>query len=132
MKVMKYTRLLPKILSRKFTQTRSNRELPFLHVTNCLGLIYNPTKYHKMSQKYMSYMYGSRGDKGIEGGQGVPTPTPSEKSRKYRVCLQSFGDLDPLKITKLPIQHLMLGHHRPASEMPFKRRFAGGPMMPHL
>ena len=26
----------------------------------------------------------------------------------------------PLKITKLPIQHSMLGHHRPASELPFK------------
>ena len=24
----------------------------------------------------------------------------------------------------------MYGHHRPASETPFKRRFAGGPMMP--
>ena len=36
---------------------------------------------------------------------------------------------DPLKITKLPSQHLMLGHHRHASETPFKRRFAGGTMM---
>ena len=36
---------------------------------------------------------------------------------------------DPLKITKLPIQHSMLGHYRPASETPFKRRFAGGPLM---
>ena len=27
---------------------------------------------------------------------------------------------DPLKITKLPSQHSMLGHHRPASEKPFK------------
>ena len=26
---------------------------------------------------------------------------------------------DPLKIIKLPSQHLMLGHHRPASETPF-------------
>ena len=26
----------------------------------------------------------------------------------------------------------MLGHHRPASEMPFKWRFAGGQMMAHV
>ena len=26
----------------------------------------------------------------------------------------------------------MLGHHRPANEMPFKWRFAGGPIMAHL
>ena len=36
---------------------------------------------------------------------------------------------DPLKITKLPSQHSMLGHHGPASEMPFKLYFAGGPLM---
>ena len=35
----------------------------------------------------------------------------------------------PRKITKLPRQHSMLGHHRHASETPFKMRFAGGPMM---
>ena len=34
---------------------------------------------------------------------------------------------DPLKITKVPFQHSKLGHHRPASKMPFKWRFAGGP-----
>ena len=36
---------------------------------------------------------------------------------------------NPLKITKLPRQHLMLGHHRHASETPFKWRFAGGSVM---
>ena len=36
---------------------------------------------------------------------------------------------DPLKIIKLPSQHSMLGHHRPACETPFKWRFAGGPLM---
>ena len=35
----------------------------------------------------------------------------------------------PWKITKLPSQHSMLGHHRHASETPFKWRFAGRPMM---
>ena len=29
---------------------------------------------------------------------------------------------DPIKITKLPSQHLMLGHHRHASKTPFKWR----------
>ena len=32
---------------------------------------------------------------------------------------------DPLEITKLPSQHSMLCHHRPASETPFKWHFAG-------
>ena len=36
---------------------------------------------------------------------------------------------DRLKITKLISQNSMLGHHRPASETPFKWRFTGGPMM---
>ena len=48
--------------------------------------------------------------------------------------LQNIGFLgssgpDPLKITKLPIQHSILCHHRPASETPFKWRFADGPLM---
>ena len=38
----------------------------------------------------------------------------------------------PLKITKLQIQHSLLGHHRPASETPFKWRFADGPLMARL
>ena len=40
---------------------------------------------------------------------------------------------DPLhltwKITKLPSQQSMVGHHRPASETPLKWRFAGGSMV---
>ena len=39
---------------------------------------------------------------------------------------------DPLKSTKLASQHSMLGHHRHASETPFKWRFTGGPMMARL
>ena len=35
---------------------------------------------------------------------------------------------EPLKITKLQIQHSMFGHHRLASETQFKWRFAGGPL----
>ena len=85
------------------------------------------------------------------GGQGVRTPT--EKSQKYGVF--SNTGQDPLKTTKLPSQHSMLGHHRPTSEAtfkmgqqrptsetpfhnrstsetPFKWRFVGGPMMARL
>ena len=39
---------------------------------------------------------------------------------------------DPIEIIKLPSQQWMLGHHRPANETQFKRRFAGGPMMTRL
>ena len=35
----------------------------------------------------------------------------------------------PWKSAKLTIQHSMLGHHRHASETPFKWRFADGPML---
>ena len=38
--------------------------------------------------------------------------------------------MNNLKIeTKLPKQHSMLDHHRPASKTPFKWRFAGRPLM---
>ena len=56
-------------------------------------------------------------------GQGVLTPLENYKNIGF---LSNTGP-DPLKITKLPIQHSMLGHHRPTSEMPFKWSFAGGP-----
>ena len=69
-------------------------------------------------------MYGSRGEGG--GGQGVRTPL--QENYKNIGFLSNTGP-DPLKITKLPIQHSMLGHNRPASETPFKWCFAGGPLM---
>ena len=48
------------------------------------------------------------------GGQGVRTPPPLE-NYKNKGFISNTGP-DPLKITKLPSQHSMLGHHRPASE----------------
>ena len=63
-------------------------------------------------------MCGSRG-----GGRGSG---PLEKYKNIGF-LSNTGP-DSLKITKLPIQHSMLGPHRPASETPFKWRFAGGPL----
>ena len=60
-----------------------------------------------------------------EGGTGGPDPLENYKNKGF------LGNTGPdfLKITKLPSQHTMLGHHRPASETPFKWRFAGGPVM---
>ena len=65
------------------------------------------------------------------GGGGDRGSGPPGKLQKYRVSLNFLSNTgpDPLKITKLPIQHSILGHHRPASETPFKWRFAGGPLM---
>ena len=63
-----------------------------------------------------------------EGGmQGVRT-TPA-KSQKYILGFLSNAGLDHLKITKMLSQHSMLGHHRHASETPFKWRFAGVTMI---
>ena len=68
-----------------------------------------------------SYMCGSR------ERTGGPDPTPLENYKN--IGFLSNTGLDPLKITKLPIQHSMLGQHQPDSETPLKWRFAGGPLM---
>ena len=65
------------------------------------------------------FMCGSRGG---DRGSG------SLKNHKNIGYLSN--SLDPLKITKLPSQHSMLGHHQHTSETPFK--FAGGSMMARL
>ena len=62
-----------------------------------------------------------------EGGTGIPDPPPLENYKNIGF-LSNTGP-DPLKITKLPSQHSMLGHHRPISEAPFKWRFAGRILM---
>ena len=58
--------------------------------------------------------------------EGVRTP-PLENYKNIGF-LSNTGPV-PLKITKLPIQHSMLGHQRPASETPFIWPFPGGPLM---
>ena len=50
-----------------------------------------------------------------EGTQGVPDPPPPPEKSKNIGFLSKAGPV-PLKITKLPNQHSMLGHHRHASE----------------
>ena len=52
-----------------------------------------------------------RGDRG-----SGPHPLENYKNLGF---LSNTGP-EPLKITKLPFQLSMLGHHRPASETPFK------------
>ena len=59
-----------------------------------------------------------------EGGRVAGPPLENKKNIGF---LSNTGP-DPLKITKLPIQHSISDHHRPASETPFKWRFAGGPI----
>ena len=53
--------------------------------------------------------------------------TPLENHKN--IGFLSNTDPDPLKITKLSSQHSMLGHHRHASETPFKWCFPGRPIM---
>ena len=60
------------------------------------------------------------------GGGGGRVRTPLENHKNIGL-LSSTGP-DPLKIRKLPSQLSMLGHHRYASETPFKWRFAGVPI----
>ena len=64
--------------------------------------------------------------RGSREGRGAGGP---EKSQAYRVS--SNTGPDPLKNHKTT-KHSMFGHHRQASETPFKWRFAGGPMMARL
>ena len=64
------------------------------------------------------------------GETGGPDPPPLKitKTQGFLAILTQ----DPLKITKLPSQHSMVGHYRHNSETPFQWRFAGGPMMAHF
>ena len=91
------------------------------------SLVWKPTNWHIQTVK----MSGSCPKLRLAhvriqwGGQGVQT---TQKNHKNVGFLSNTGP-DPLKSTRLPSQHSMLDHHRPASETPFKWCFAGGPMM---
>ena len=56
--------------------------------------------------------------RGSRGGTGGPDPPPLENLKNMDFL--SNTEPDPLKFSKLPSQHSTLGHHRHASEMPFK------------
>ena len=63
------------------------------------------------------------------GGRGSgPRPLKNHKNIEFpsRTCP------DRLKIHNAIKPASMFGHHRPASERPYKWRFAGGPMMAHF
>ena len=63
--------------------------------------------------------------------QASPSPTPTKNHNK--IGFPSKTGPDPWnKITKLPRQPSMLGHHRHASAMPYIWRIASGLMMPRL
>ena len=66
-----------------------------------------------------------------DGGTGGPEPGPPLKNHKDIGFLINTGP-DHLKMTKLPSQHSMSGHHRHTRETPFEWPFAGGPMMARL
>ena len=56
--------------------------------------------------------------RGSRGGRGDRGSGPPLKNHKNKGFLSNTGP-DPLKITKLPSQHSMLGHHQHASETLF-------------
>ena len=65
-----------------------------------------------------------RGGGGGGGGQGVLTPPEKTQNIGFLAKLARITQ----KITKLPSQLSKLGHHRPASETPFR----WWPLMAHL
>ena len=64
---------------------------------------------------------------GSRGGGGAGGPDPLKKSQN--IWFLSNSGPDPLTNHTAVSQHSMLGHHQHTSEMPFKWRFAGGPMV---
>ena len=62
------------------------------------------------------------------GGQKVLTPQKNHKN----IGFPSNIDADPLKITKLPSQHSMVGCYRHTSKTPFQWHLADGSMVAHF
>ena len=88
-----------------------------------IDMKYDPVKLLNKCKRKIIYMCRSRG--GVRGSR------PPLKNHKNIGFLSNTG-LDPLKITKLPSQHSILGHHQHTRETPFKWHFTGGPMMARL
>ena len=63
--------------------------------------------------------------------EGNPSPDHTPENHTAIWSLSNTG-LDPLENHKATTPASMLGHHRPAREMPFKWHFAGGPMIARL
>ena len=81
-------------------------------------------KYGPVHEMPVSSIRHGRIQKCVCGGGGAGGPDPCWKITKIRVS-QQYRSRTPKKTS----QHSMLGHHRPASETPFKWRSAGGQMM---
>ena len=60
-----------------------------------------------------------------EGGRGSGPTLQNHKN----IGFPSNTGPGPWKLTRLPSQHSMLGHHLHDSETPFKWRIGGGPML---
>ena len=63
--------------------------------------------------KFPQFLYNMDGSR---GGRGSRPPLKNHKNKGF---LSNTGP-DRLKFTKLPSQHSLLDHHRPAIETPFK------------
>ena len=83
-------------------------------------LLVQARKRPDMTENFLTGMGRSR------GGRGSGPPPPLKITQMG--FLSNTGP-EPLKISKLLGQNLMLGHHGDASETPFKWRFAGEAMM---
>ena len=80
--------------------------------------------HHKMGFQYIILPVPCSDPEGGTGGPPLPPPSPPPppplpplKNHKNIDFLSNTGQ-DPLKFSKLPSQHSMLGHHRPASKTP--------------
>ena len=113
---MLYQTQLTLLLVRESTDSQVN--IPFLGSCKLLLIIADLSEASACSS-----MCRSRG-----GDRGSRHPPPPLENYKNIGFLSNTGAA-PLKIIKLPIQHSLLGHHRPASETPFKWRFPGGLLM---
>ena len=82
-----------------------------------------PIKCLEIGSALLTKIKHARIQSGGDRGSGPPL-----KNHKNVGFFSNTGP-DPIKFTNLPSQHSMLGRHQHASETPFKRRFAGGPMM---
>ena len=109
--------------------------LKFNQMVNYMYLSVVRTFRHQLKNRSQSWvgspltkLYRLQSHVRVQRGRGTGSPWKITKILAILAILVRI----PLKITKLPSQHLMLGHHRHASETPFKWRFAGGPMMARL
>ena len=80
--------------------------------------------HYSFSKKCITFCIGGGGG---GGGWGQWVWASHGKSQKYSSLAILAGI--PWKITKLSSQHSMTGHRWPASEMPFKWRFASRPII---